>query len=124
MSYKAIDHSRREYELTQERQEAMGKLASKLGQAEAQNLHGAIGLPDIIRAKYIEDIPNYRSAVKRLLEHLLEEKGGQVGAQDGVARQLIQEIIDGIQEVDRISAELKKKPEDDDVDPKQNRNAA
>lgn len=97
------------YELSQERKRVLGNLDTLLARATREKIQDLLKLPDEIRTSEIDLSANYRTAHKLLLERYLAENSEGISPEK---RELMNGIIQGIKEVDRITAEhtaLKKK---------------
>ena len=110
MNLRDLEHQTKTYLLGQEKKEAMGRLATLLTQANREQLHEVLGMQEGIRYRDVDDNPGYRTTLKLLLQtHLSGESGKKIPTK---TRKLIQDIVDGIVEVDSITAKMESDDEE------------
>ena len=103
MSFQDFQDGVRKYELNQERKATLNDMTALIQEASRANIQGLLKLPDAIRIKWIDEDSNNRVMLKERMKQFLEKESGDEIAEK---RRLIQKIIEGIDEVDRITAEL------------------
>ena len=113
MTFKDYETGQIQYELSQKRKETLSELEVVLSEATKQQIHQLLRLPDRIRTRYLEENSNYRAAIKELLRQRLD---GDFESDDDEKRELMKQIVDGIEGVDEITAKLEalKKGKDND----------
>lgn len=112
MALNPIQKSLKDYLLREQELNAFNNLSSLLDEAEEEGLHGDIGLREKLRASNLREIRNHRDAITRLLKQRLESEPDD--KKKTPKRRLIQEIIEGIGELDRLQAELYALEHDDE----------
>lgn len=122
MSFKDFQNETRRQELNQERKATLNGMTALVQEASRANIQSLLKLPDAIRIKWIDEVGNYRVMLKERLTRYLS--GGDTDKEVEDLR-IMQGIIDGIDEVDRITAEMislgdgneSDPPEEPDPDP-------
>lgn len=109
MTIDSVENEIHRYQLSEEQGQILNHLARLLERAEEERLHEVLGLSDAIRIRTVEEIPNHRDAVRKLLE----QKLGTIDEADTETRELIADIIADIDKVNKITEELKKTANDD-----------
>ncbi|MBN2306665.1 hypothetical protein JXD20_01655 [Candidatus Peregrinibacteria bacterium] len=105
MSFKDFRNQQREYELSQEKRSALSRLESLFSQASRLQIQQLLGLPDRLRTGQIEDNVNYRVAVRQLIVDRLEVLE-VLNERDQEKRTLMQNIVERIEEIERITQEM------------------
>jgi len=103
MSFEDFKTGQTVIELRQQRAEKLNELASLIRDASRADIHKLLGLPEAIRTRSVDEVSNYRTMLKERLVHQLERSETEI---DEGKQELIQQLIDGIDEIDRITAQL------------------